>query len=157
MGVAVLADDLGAAHEEVVVGPQLDLLEVGRLGEAGPAGAAVELRVRGEQLRPAANAVVHPLALLVPVRARERPLGTGLARHLVLLRRQLLAPLGVRLLDLLHGERVEGGGGGSPDALRAECPARPPPPPIRSAAVDESFYTPDGEGSFLATELTRGP
>src|SRR6185295_12310920 len=54
--VAVLADDLGAAHEEASVFAQLDVLEVHRLGEAGPAGAGVELGVGGEQLRAAADA-----------------------------------------------------------------------------------------------------
>src|SRR5690349_18681157 len=62
VGVAGFADDLGAAHEEAVVGPQLDVLEVRRLGEAGPAGARVELGVGGEQLGAAADAAVHPLA-----------------------------------------------------------------------------------------------
>src|SRR5215207_6244709 len=92
VGVAVLADDLGAAHEEAVVRPQLDVLEVGRLGEAGPAGAGVELGVGGEQLGAAADAAVHALRLLVPVGTGERPLGAGLAGDLELLGRQLLTP-----------------------------------------------------------------
>ena len=93
VGVAVLADDLGAAHEEAVVGAQLDVLEVGRLGEAGPAGAGVELGVGGEELGAAADAAVHAGGLLVDVGAGEGALGAGLAGDLVLLRRQLLAPL----------------------------------------------------------------
>ena len=88
----MLADDLGAPHEEAVVGAQLDVLEVGRLGEAGPAGAGVELGVGGEQLGAAADAAVHAVVLLVPVGAGEGALGAGLAGHLVLLGRQLLAP-----------------------------------------------------------------
>ena len=39
------------------------------------------------------------VALLVNVAAGERPLGSLLAQHVVLLRRQLLAPLGLGLLD----------------------------------------------------------
>src|SRR5256714_615523 len=50
---AVAADDLGAVHEVAVVGPQLDRLGDGRLGEARPAGARVELGVGVEQLRAA--------------------------------------------------------------------------------------------------------
>lgn len=39
-----------------------------------------------------------------------------------------------------------------------EAPARPPPSPIRCVAVEEAFYEPAGDsGSFVATELTRGP
>src|SRR5690348_8456833 len=100
VGVAVLADDLGAAHEEAVVRPQFDVLEVGRLGEAGPAGAGVELGVRGEELGAAADTSVHPVGLLVPVGAGEGALGPGVAGHLVLLGRQLLAPLLLGFLDL---------------------------------------------------------
>src|SRR5918993_101960 len=55
------------------------ILELGRLGEAGPAGAGVELGVRGEELGTAADAAVHPRALLVDVGAGEGALGPGLA------------------------------------------------------------------------------
>jgi two-component system, NarL family, response regulator LiaR len=99
VGVAVFADDLRTAHEEAVVGPQLDVLEVGRLGEAGPAGARVELGVGGEELGAATDAAVHPLRLLVDVGAGEGPLGARLAGHLVLLRGELLAPLLLALLN----------------------------------------------------------
>jgi two-component system, NarL family, response regulator LiaR len=85
--------DLGPLHEEAVVGAQLDVLEVGRLGEAGPAGAGVELGLGGEQLGAAADAAVHAGALLVHVGAAEGPLGAALAGHLELLRGQLLPPL----------------------------------------------------------------
>src|SRR5881394_2279232 len=93
MGVAVFADDLGPPHQQAVVRPQLDVLAVGRLGEAGPAGARVELGVGGEELGAAADAAVHPLALLVDVRSGEGALGAGLAGDLVLLGRELFAPL----------------------------------------------------------------
>ena len=93
VGVAGLADDLGAPHEQAVVGPQFDVLEVGRLGEARPAGARVELGVGGEELGAAADAAVHALRLLVDVGAGEGTLGARLAGHLVLLGRQLLTPL----------------------------------------------------------------
>src|SRR5690242_4543582 len=86
VGVAVLADDLGAPHEEAVVGPQLDVLEVRRLGEAGPPGAGVELRIGGEELGSATDAAVHALGLLVHVGAGEGTLGASLAGDLELLR-----------------------------------------------------------------------
>ena len=58
VAAAALADDLGALHEEAVVGPGLDRLVVHRVEEARPAGAGVELGVRVEQLRAAALAAV---------------------------------------------------------------------------------------------------
>src|SRR4029077_2090945 len=60
VGVAVLADDLGATHPVGVGGAQFDVLEVGGLGEAGPAGPRVELGAGAEQLGPTADAFVHP-------------------------------------------------------------------------------------------------
>ncbi len=90
--VAALADDLRALHQEAVVGPQFDVLEVGGLGEARPAGAGVELGVGGEELRSTADAAVHALRLLVDVGAGEGALGARLAGHLELLGRQLLTP-----------------------------------------------------------------
>lgn len=44
----------------------------------------------------------------------------------------------------------------SAEPLREELTNRLPPP-IRSAAMNEAFYEPDGDDSFVATELTRGP
>src|ERR1700730_161941 len=38
------ANDLGAAHEQAVVGPQLDRLGDGRLGGAGPPRSLLEAR-----------------------------------------------------------------------------------------------------------------
>src|ERR1700752_3000585 len=73
---------------------------VERLPEAGPAGAAVELGVGGEQRQVAAGAGEDALAMLLEQRARPRPLGAVLAQDIVLLRRQLRAPFGVGLLDL---------------------------------------------------------
>src|SRR6267154_661601 len=109
VGVAVLADDLRALHEEAVVGAQLDVLEVGRLGEAGPAGAGVELGAGGEKLGATADTDIHAVGLLVYVWSREGSRGAGIAGHVVLLGRQLVAPLSVGLLDFGHGRRVGGG------------------------------------------------
>ena len=93
MPTAAAADDLGAAHEEAVVGPQLDGLGDGGLGEARPAGAGLELGVRAEQVGAASGAAVAAAVLVVDVLAGERRLGALAAQDLVLLRRELLAPL----------------------------------------------------------------
>src|SRR3954463_6963820 len=101
VAAAVAAGDLGATHEQRVVGAGLDRGGDGGLGEAGPAGAGVELGRGREQLRAAARTAVHAVLLDVPVLAGERALRTALAQHLVLLGGELLAPLVIRLLDLL--------------------------------------------------------
>src|SRR5690242_15445372 len=93
MASAAAAQDLGALHEQASVLAGLDVLGDGRLVEAGPSGAGVELRVGAEQLGAATGAVVHPVVLDVHVLARERPLGAVAAEDLVLVGRQALPPL----------------------------------------------------------------
>ena len=53
------------------------------LPEAGPAGAAVELRLRGEQRLIATGAVERATALLIIQWTGERPLGALIAQHVV--------------------------------------------------------------------------
>src|SRR5215471_9114567 len=100
---AATADDLGTVHEQAVVRPQLDRLGDRGLGEAGPAGARIELGVRAEQLAAAAGAPVETVLVVVDVLTGERALGVSLAQDAVLQRGQLPAPLLVRLADLPDG------------------------------------------------------
>src|SRR5919106_1264277 len=76
-----------------------DAVEARGLHEARPAGARVVLRLRAEELRAAAGAAIDPRLLRVDVFAGERALRALAPQHLVLLRRELRAPLGVGLLD----------------------------------------------------------
>ena len=94
------AHDLGANHPVARVGLRDDAVERRRLEEARPAAARLELRVRAEELRPAAGAAVDAVAVLVPVRAGERALRALAPQDLVLLGREALAPLLVGELDL---------------------------------------------------------
>src|SRR5581483_12073925 len=111
--------------------------------------------VRREELLPAARAAVDAGPVLVPVGAGERALRPLAPQHLVLLGRELGAPLGLGLLDLLQlafllpRPMVADG----PRALRVPHAPRSPYDP---RPVDEPFYEPDGE-RFAATEWTRGP
>src|SRR5689334_1499263 len=98
------------------VGVNLDRLGGGGLVEARPAGTGLELRVRAEERRSAPGTVVHAVVLHVPVPAGERPLSPLAAKDLVLLRRQLLAPLGVGLLDLVRHPFGSGPGPGNSPA-----------------------------------------
>src|SRR5437773_8255955 len=67
MTAAAPARDLGAHHAVSAVFVQLDRLGNGRLGEARPAGAGLELGLRAEQRRAARSAPVHPVVLRVRV------------------------------------------------------------------------------------------
>src|SRR5215211_474503 len=102
VAAAAGADDLRALHEEASVGSQLHRVRLGRLPERGPAGAGVELCVGAEQLLAAGAAAVDAVLVVVPVGACERALGALLAEHVVLVGRELLAPLFLGLLELLH-------------------------------------------------------
>ena len=77
----------------------LDRVERGRLDEARPPRAGVELRVGAEELRAAAGAAVDARVLGVGVRPGERPLGRLPAEDRVLVGRQAGAPLLVGELD----------------------------------------------------------
>src|SRR4051812_44236965 len=125
MSAAALADDLGPAHPVRRVVPDLDRLGELRLGEARPARAGVELRLGVEQLRAAGGAAVDAVLVVVPVLAGERALGALLAQHLVLLGRELLAPLGVGLLNLGgHAFRVRRAPYDAKNSASAACVSR---------------------------------
>src|SRR5581483_6095407 len=81
----------------------LDVLGHGRVIEARPAGARLELGVGVEQHGAAARAPVRAVVLDVDVLAGERPLGSVLAQDVVLLGAQALAPLRIGELDLAPG------------------------------------------------------
>src|ERR1035437_1766052 len=89
---ALPAPDLGPHAQETPVLVQRHGAGHGRLGEAGPAGARVELRVGREQRGRAGRAAVDPVVVAVDVRAGEGTLGAGLAEHPVLLVRQSATP-----------------------------------------------------------------
>src|SRR5437870_5246021 len=98
MAAAAVAMHLGAAHEEAVVGRLADRA-LDRHVEAGPAGAALELALAHEQGLIAGRAAERAGAVLVEQRAGAGPLGPVLAHHVVLLRREERAPLGLGLGD----------------------------------------------------------
>src|ERR1700722_19518701 len=96
MAAAAAAVNFSAQHPEGAVFGLADGV-VERLVKTRPAGAAFELGLRGEQRQVAAGAGEDALAMLLEQRARSRTLGALLAQDLVLLRRQLCAPLGIGL------------------------------------------------------------
>jgi hypothetical protein len=74
------------------------------LVETRPAGAGLEFRPGRKQRLAAADAGEEPYALLKIERTRTGSLGPMLARNFILLRRQLLSPLGIALFNApFHG------------------------------------------------------
>src|SRR5258708_39240603 len=96
MAAALLAVNFGANHEEAAVLGGGDGVRH-RLEEARPAGAAVELRIGGEQCLSAAGAHKRALAVFLVERAGTGTLGAVLAQHAVLLGRERTAPFSLAL------------------------------------------------------------
>src|SRR6516164_8922202 len=105
MRIASRAPNLGAFHQERVVGTRDDILRCNRLPEARPSSARIEFGLRAEQRRSAANASVEPLRVQFVILIHEWPLSAPLAGHIVLLGGKSLFPFGVAFDDL--GERSE--------------------------------------------------
>src|SRR5689334_15649963 len=101
MPAAPRAGHLGTDHAVAQVAVLLDRLAE-RLVEGGPAAARVVLGVGLEELRAAAGAQVDAGLEDLVVLAGERRLGALEPEHAVLLRRELCAPLGVGLDDLVR-------------------------------------------------------
>ena len=108
MAAAAAAMDGSPHHAEGRVPGRADRI-LQRRPEARPAGAAVELGGRGEQVEVAARAGEVAAPFLVKERARERTLGRALAQHRVLIGRQKLAPLGIGMDDREGFDRPRGG------------------------------------------------
>src|SRR4029077_12100504 len=101
MRIAAGTARLGASHAITGVGMFADVLAVGGGKEARPSGSRIEFCFRAKEQCAAADAVVRPVIVLVPVLARESALGAAAAGDLILLRGQLLLPLGFGLGDLV--------------------------------------------------------
>src|SRR3982074_94700 len=99
MAAAAAAVNFSPQHPKgAVLGLADGIVE--RLIKTRPAGAALELRRRGEQRQVAAGAGEDALAMLLEQRARTRALGALLAQDFILLRRQLRAPFRIGFFDL---------------------------------------------------------
>jgi len=103
MGVAAAAGDRVPRHPIAIVTGFRHVFPRNRLPEARPAGAGVELGLRAEQRRIAADAAEEAALMQVPCGAAEGTLGAGAARHFVGDRRKLTPPLGVGLDDARDG------------------------------------------------------
>ena len=116
---------LDADHAVAGVAGLPDEGALDRLGEAWPAGAAVELVAGIEQRRIGADREVDAIGLVVPILVAERRLGALLTGDAVLLGREHLAPLGVGALHagLAHVDHDIRGqpAGGNFTGFTVEC------------------------------------
>ena len=118
MRTTVLALHFNAQHAMRTIGFFVDDFAVDRLEVAGPTATRIEFRIRLEQRRAAAHAVIHTALRVIPVFAGKRPFGGGVACHLLLDIAQFLSILGVVLLQGSNGvfsEIVSVHGSLSPD------------------------------------------
>ncbi len=103
MGVAAGAEHLGPAHAESVIGLDGDVLLRDRLVKTRPAGTGIELGTGIKQRRAATDTAVHAGLVVVPKLAAEGALGAFLAGNIELFLGELLFPVGIGFLDLVHG------------------------------------------------------
>src|SRR5690348_7527250 len=101
VGVTLRAPRFRADHSITLICFGTHTVAIQWLIKAWPARPRIELCFRREQRLATTNAVIGAGVLRIPVFARERPLGSGLARHVILLRRQLLTPICFRFHYLL--------------------------------------------------------
>ena len=106
MAVAAGAANLRSNHSVGAVLMEGHFLGIGRLGEARPAAAAVELGPAVEQKLAAAGAAIPARFVIVPIEAGESALGAALAKHLILIGGKALAPLLVGHVLRVHGRDV---------------------------------------------------
>jgi len=92
MGVAHIADDFSAHHAMRAVNYLTHIFGIDGLEVAGPAATGIELGIRLEQRRIAANAGVDAVFMVIPKAPGEGALGCRMTRHLVLLRGEHGAP-----------------------------------------------------------------
>src|SRR2546428_3307024 len=103
VAAAARAEHLGADHPVASVALLLDRIPAGWGVEGRPAAAGIVLRVRLEQGGATPGAVVRARLEDVVVLTAEGRLSALLTKDPVFLRCQLVAPLGVGLLDSTHG------------------------------------------------------
>src|SRR5882762_1281006 len=101
MGIAARTARLGASHAITGIGMFADVLAVGGGKEARPSRSRIKFCIRAKKQCAAADAVVRPVVVFVPVLAGESALGAAPAGNLILLRSELLLPLGFGLGDLV--------------------------------------------------------
>src|ERR1700722_16451118 len=105
--IAARAMHLGALFQQTEVGTRTDVFLRDGRPKAGPASSRVELSVRTEHGRIAADAAKKPLLMDLVIRAAECRVGSLLAGHIVLLNAELLVPFAAGTHHFLHSRRTQ--------------------------------------------------
>ncbi len=108
VGVAALAEHLGAHHAVAVIGLGVDAGVTGRGVKAGPAAARVVLGLGWEEGGAAAHALEGAVGFEVVVFAGEGALGAFLSGDIVLFFGQFLAPFPVGFVDFVVHRNLHG-------------------------------------------------
>ena len=103
VGVALAALYFHAAHSVAAIVVGFDEFFLGWSGKAGPAAAGIKFGFRAKQWLTTTHASVRAGRSGGFVLARVGRLSAFLPGHKVLIRRELLLPLGVRLIDFFLG------------------------------------------------------
>src|SRR4051812_33977947 len=101
MGIALGAAHFGALHAKGAIFEFGDRFVFERDKKARPSATGIEFCFGRKQRLAATDAFVRAIGVRVPVFAAEGTLGSMLARDVVLLRRELLAPFLGRFGDLV--------------------------------------------------------
>src|ERR1700737_2005032 len=101
MCIAAGGTRLGASHAIAGVGMLADVLAVGGGKETRPSRSRIKFCFRAKEQCATADAMVRPIVVFVPVLAGKSALGAAAAGYLILLRGELLLPLGFGLGDLV--------------------------------------------------------
>src|SRR5690606_25660719 len=91
----------GSHHSHAAVSNLFHIFAGDRPEVAGPAGAGVKLGVGTKNLVATGGTAIDALFVVIIILTAEGRLGSFLAKHKILLRRELLFPLGIRFIDLV--------------------------------------------------------
>jgi hypothetical protein len=93
---------LDPPHPKRVIFNRNNRIRRNRIPEARPSAPGLELLIRRKQRRITSPAVIHPVVMVIHQRPGKRPLRPTLTHYMKLLRSQQLAPLCLRLMNLLY-------------------------------------------------------
>src|ERR1700678_2107980 len=92
MRIAARAMNFGTLDQHAEIGSRADILIRNGRPKAGPAGAGIKLGIGAEDGGVAADAAKEASLMHLKKRTAERYVGALLARHIILLGAELLAP-----------------------------------------------------------------
>src|SRR3990167_3200450 len=105
MSAALFAAHFHAFHAVAGIGACGHAFGAIGLPETRPAGTRIKFGIGVEQRIAATRATVNTRVMAIPIGAAEGRFGAALAAHLILLRREFLAPFGIGFFDFVHAAK----------------------------------------------------